>query len=115
MSIDQFRYSTERPFHKMEWPFFFVHNNAIGFSTDMKTEHETPILPHPSLALGYSSKHQTNTIKRIRNAILIIANLIANGEEKLLPLFQRLEQELENQIEEKEALKRAIKICEQNF
>lgn len=76
-----------------------------------KTLDDSPDLPHPSLALGYSDKKKSkSTIERIQNAMYIIANLVVEGDQKLLPLFQRLESELEKQKNKARSLERAEKM-----
>ncbi|MBB5353697.1 hypothetical protein HNR46_003958 [Haloferula luteola] len=69
-------------------------------------------LPHPCLALGYRSGTQSNTTTaRIENAISVMARLIAEEGELFLPIFRRLEQELDERRDQEGALRRALSIA----
>ena len=67
--------------------------------------------PHPALALGYMGKRKFKTPRqRIENAMHIIATIIANDGDIYLPIFQRLEKELDAHQEKEKSLKRALEI-----
>jgi len=67
-----------------------------------------PSLPHPALALGYRPSKQFKSIEdRINNAMKIMARIIAEEGEEYLPIFLRLEEELEKHQRKNNALQRA--------
>lgn len=91
-------------------------NTDTAYRHNRPEDSNTPVLPHVSLALGYSAeKRDKCTIERIRNAMYVVAKLIAGGEQELIPLFQRLEKELEKQKDMEFALERAIDFSERNL
>ena len=75
---------------------------------ELKNAELSEVPPHPVLSLGHRQRHFKNLEERIRNSMHIIANLIAAEGKEYLPIFQRLEEELANEIEAKESLKRAL-------
>jgi len=64
-------------------------------------------LPHPALALGYQPLEDHQQLEsRILKAMKIMANIIKTHGDVYLPLFLRLEQELEQHRSKKFAMKR---------
>ena len=72
-------------------------------------------LPHPALALGYRSDKQFNNIEeRITNAMKIMAQVIVEEGEEYLPIFLRLENELEIYLAKKKSLQNALYLAQEN-
>jgi len=72
-------------------------------------------LPHPALTLGYQSKKEFCSLEeRLQNALRIMAKVIAEQGEAYLPIFERLEEELEAHRSKKGALQRALALSEES-
>lgn len=70
-----------------------------------------PELPHPALALGYREEPQFDRmVERIENAMHVVAEVIANHGAEYLPIFERLERELEEHRARENALERALNL-----
>lgn len=80
--------------------------------TDSSNECDGPdAAPHPALKLGYVAPRTfSSTTARIENAMRIVAYLIADQGEHYLPIFQRLERELEAHHMKEGSLRRALEI-----
>lgn len=78
--------------------------NCIDTDTD-------EYIPHPALVLGYAPSKKFDSISdRIENSMCIIAALIVEEGDVYLPVFQRLEDELEAHKKREASLRRALKI-----
>jgi len=70
-------------------------------------------LPHPALALGYRSPKKFKSMEsRIKNSMKIMARIIAEEGEEYLPIFLRLETELEKEVEKSNALRRVTTLLQ---
>lgn len=53
-------------------------------------------IPHPALCLGYEGVRNFGSLEeRIQNSLKILAPIIVDGGEEYLPIFERLEKELQ--------------------
>lgn len=70
-------------------------------------------LPHPALALGHDqSTSCVITTDRIERAMVTVAGFVAEDGERYLPVFRRLERELDERNEVEQALRRALSMAD---
>lgn len=85
----------------------------LRISTPESNDRITP--PSPPLALGYKKTSKfKNRADEIEDALIIIASIVAEFGEAYLPIFERLESELNNEKEKSSAIERALKISQGN-
>ena len=81
----------------------------VAFEREIKIS-----VPHEALVLGYRPNTCRNIENRIKRGMVTIAFLISEGYKEYIPLFKRLEDELERHQMERSAIKRALELSQQH-